>query len=239
MSPRGVPVDPAERAGRILDAAARLLLRYGHDRTTINDIAREAGVAKGSVYAHWRSRDRLFLALLRREQAVLLAQIGDRLNAAGRPADLELLLAESVRAYQRNPLVTAVLTRDAEILGGLARAAAEEGRPAGGITELLVRLRADGLVRTDRTLAEQVTVLSTVYLGYFLTAPLMPDEFRVPDDAVPGLVAETVWRALQRPEPLAPDEVTAMDRAVRDHVVRALAGAEKRLHAALTTEETA
>jgi AcrR family transcriptional regulator len=227
VSPRGVPVDPTERAGRILDAAARLLLRYGHDRTTINDIAREAGVAKGSVYAHWRSR----------EQAVLLAQIGDRLNAAGRPADLELLLAESVRAYQRNPLVTAVLTRDAEILGGLARAAAEEGRPTGGITELLVRLRADGLVRTDRTLAEQVTVLSTVYLGYFLTAPLMPDEFRVPDDAVPGLVAETVWRALQRPEPLAPDEVTAMDRAVRDHVVRALAGAEERLHAALTMEE--
>lgn len=239
MSPRGVPVDPVERAGRILDAAARLLLRYGHDRTTINDIAREAGIAKGSVYAHWRSRDQLFLALLRREQAALLAQIRDRLRAAARPADLELLLAESVRAYQRSPLVTAVLTRDAEILGSLARAAAEEGRPTGGITELLVTLRAGGLVRTDRTLAEQVTVLSAVYLGYFLTAPLMPDEFRVPDNAVPGLVAEAVWRTLQRAEPLTPDEVAEMDRAVRDHVDRSLAGAEKRLHAALTTEETA
>jgi AcrR family transcriptional regulator len=239
VSPRGVPVDPAERAGRILDAAARLLLRYGHDRTTINDIAREAGVAKGSVYAHWRSREGLFLALMRREQAVLLAELRDRLGAAPGPVDLELLLVESVRAYQRSPLVAAVLTRDTEVLGGLARAAAEEGRPTGGITVLISRLRADGLVRTDRTLAEQVTVLSAMFLGYFLTAPLMPDEFRVPEDAVPGLVAETVWRALQRPEPLTPDEVADMDRAVRDYVDRSLAVAEERLHAALTTEETA
>jgi AcrR family transcriptional regulator len=208
VSPRGVPVDPAERADRILDAAARLLLRYGHDRTTINDIAREAGIAKGSVYAHWRSRDRLFLALLRREQASLLTQVRDRLREAERPADLELLL------------------------GSLARAAAEEGRPTGGITELVATLRAAGLVRTDRTLAEQVTVLSAMFLGYFLTAPLMPDEFRVPDDAVPGLVAEAVWRTLQRPEPLTPDEKAEMDRAVRDHVARALAIAEERLHAA-------
>jgi AcrR family transcriptional regulator len=239
MSPRGVPVNPVERADRILDAAARLLLRYGHDRTTINDIAREAGVAKGSVYAHWRSRDRLFLALLRREQAVLLAQLRDRIGAAERPADLELLLVESVRAYQRSPLVAAVLTRDAEVLGSLARAAAEEGRPTGGITELVATLRAAGVIRTDRTLAEQVTVLSAMFLGYFLTAPLMPEEFRVPDDAVPGLVAEAVWRTLQRPEPLTPDEVTEMDRAVHDYIDRALAIAEQRLHAALTAEETA
>jgi AcrR family transcriptional regulator len=239
VSPRGVPVNPVERADRILDAAARLLLRYGHDRTTINDIAREAGVAKGSVYAHWRSRDRLFLALLRREQAVLLAQLRDRIGAAERPADLELLLVESVRAYQRSPLVAAVLTRDAEVLGSLARAAAEEGRPTGGITELVATLRAAGVIRTDRTLAEQVTVLSAMFLGYFLTAPLMPEEFRVPDDAVPGLVAEAVWRTLQRPEPLTPDEVTEMDRAVHDYIDRALAIAEQRLHAALTAEETA
>jgi AcrR family transcriptional regulator len=239
VSPRGVPVDPVERADRILDAAARLLLRYGHDRTTINDIAREAGIAKGSVYAHWRSRDRLFLALLRREQAVLLTQVRDRLRAAERPADLELLLAESVRAYQRSPLVIAVMTRDAEILGSLARAAAEEGRPTGGITELVATLRTEGLVRTDRTLPEQITVLSAMYLGYFLTAPLMPDDFRVPDDAVPGLVAEAVWRVLERPEPLTPDEVAAMDRAVRDHVDGALAIAEERLRSAHTTQETA
>ncbi|OZM82583.1 TetR/AcrR family transcriptional regulator [Pseudonocardia sp. MH-G8] len=221
VSPRGVPVDPAERAGRILDAAARLLLRYGHDRTTIGDIAREAGVAKGSVYAHWRSRDQLFLALLRREQVTVLRRVRDRVRAAGRPADLELVLAESVRAYQASPLVIAVLTRNTEILGGLARAAAGDGVRRGSIVELLATLRDGGWIRTDRTLAEQVTVLSAVYLGYFLTEPLLPGEFRVPDDAVAGLIAETVQRALCRPEPLTPDEVAAVDRAVHEHITAA------------------
>lgn len=240
MSPRGVPVDPAERAGRILDAAARLLLRYGHDRTTIGDVAREAGVAKGSVYAHWRSRDALFLALLRREQAAMLQQVRERLRTAGRPADLELLLAESVRAHQGNPLVTAVLTRDTEILGGLSRAAAAEGRRAGSIVELLGQLRDGGWIRTDRSLAEQVTVLSAVYLGHFLTEPLLPADFRVPADAVPGLIAETVRKALERPEPLTPDEVAAVDRTVHEYVARAADAAQERLRAAQPSgEETA
>jgi hypothetical protein len=166
-------------------------------------------------------------------------EVSARLRPTEPPADLELLLAESVRAYQRSPLVIAVMTRDAEILGSLARAAAEEGRPTGGITELVATLRTEGLVRTDRTLPEQITVLSAMYLGYFLTAPLMPDDFRVPDDAVPGLVAEAVWRVLERPEPFTPDEVAAMDRAVRDHVDGALAIAEERLRSAHTTQETA
>ncbi|MHA6624242.1 TetR/AcrR family transcriptional regulator [Pseudonocardia sichuanensis] len=228
MSPRGVPVDPAERAGRILDAAARLLLRYGHDRTTISDVAREAGVAKGSVYAHWRSRELLFLALLRREQAAVRAEVRDRLRAADRPADLELLIAESVRAYQRNPLVAAVLTRNTDVLGDLARVTGDQRSP-GSVVELLVALRAGGWIRTDRSLAEQVTVLTSVYLGYFLTEPLLPGEFHVPDDAVPGLIAETVRRALERPEPLGPDEVAAVDRVVHDHIAAAAAAAEERL----------
>jgi AcrR family transcriptional regulator len=222
-------VDPDERADRILDAAAQLLLRYGHNRITISDIAREAGVAKGSVYAHWRSRERLFLALLRRERAAVRTEVRDRLRAADRPADLELLLAESVRAYQRSPLVVAVLTRNTDVLGDLAKAAAEEGSPRGGTVELLVALRSGGWIRTDRTLAEQVTVLTSVYLGYFLTESLLPGEFHVPTDVVPDLIAETVRRALERPEPLTPDEVAAVDRVVHDHIAAAAAEAEERL----------
>jgi hypothetical protein len=47
-----------------------------------------------------------------------------------------------------------------------------------------------------------------------------------------------VWRALERPEPLSPEEVAAMDRAVHEHVAHALAAAERRA-AQLTEEETA
>src|SRR2546426_10017116 len=56
-----------ERGDRILDAAAELVLRWGYKKTTIDDIAKQAGVAKGTIYLHWKTREDLFLALITRE----------------------------------------------------------------------------------------------------------------------------------------------------------------------------
>lgn len=205
-----------ERAERILDAAAGLLLRYGYGKTTIEDVARAAGVAKGTVYLRWRTREQLFVALLRRERAALLDAVREAVAAVDRPADTRLLLTEIVRAYQLRPLLTAVLMRDTAVLGALAGAA--EGAPPGGIVEHLAELRDQRLIDTERSLPEQVTVLSSVFLGYFMTQPLMPSEFRVPDDAAPGLLAETIHRALERAEPLSDLEVAALDTATRGFV---------------------
>lgn len=45
------------RRDRILDAAERLLRHYGFGKTTISDIAREAGVGVGSVYLDFAGKD--------------------------------------------------------------------------------------------------------------------------------------------------------------------------------------
>lgn len=52
-----------ERRRQILDAAARLFLHYGHAKTTIADIAREAGVAVGTVYLDFPSKEDIVEAL--------------------------------------------------------------------------------------------------------------------------------------------------------------------------------
>ncbi|HTD14730.1 MAG TPA: helix-turn-helix domain-containing protein, partial [Chthoniobacterales bacterium] len=57
----------ALRAHRILDAAAQLLERWGYSRVTIDDIAKQADVGKGTVYLHWPNREALFMAVLQRE----------------------------------------------------------------------------------------------------------------------------------------------------------------------------
>jgi len=56
-----------QRADRILDAAAELMLRWGYNKTTVDDVAREGGVAKGRIYLHWKTREDLFTALMKRE----------------------------------------------------------------------------------------------------------------------------------------------------------------------------
>jgi AcrR family transcriptional regulator len=56
-----------EREKRILDAAAALFTHYGFDKTTVSDIAAEAGVSKGAIYLHFESKENLLEALLLRE----------------------------------------------------------------------------------------------------------------------------------------------------------------------------
>src|SRR5579862_3172179 len=57
---------PETRRAAILDAALRLFSQYGYRRTSIDDIAREAEIAKGSVYLSFKSKEGIFRALCER-----------------------------------------------------------------------------------------------------------------------------------------------------------------------------
>ena len=57
---RGAP--EAKRAA-ILEAAQKLFSQYGYRRTSIDDIAREAEIAKGTVYLSFKSKEEIFRAL--------------------------------------------------------------------------------------------------------------------------------------------------------------------------------
>ena len=71
MSPqRG---DAETRRAAILDAALRVFGQYGYRRTTMDDIAREAGIAKGTIYLSFASKEEVFQALSRRLAQRMLA----------------------------------------------------------------------------------------------------------------------------------------------------------------------
>ena len=63
---------------RILDAAQALFWRYGVRRTSIDDVAQEAGVAKGTVYLYFDSKETLFFEVAER----LCAEVWGLMNAA-------------------------------------------------------------------------------------------------------------------------------------------------------------
>jgi TetR/AcrR family transcriptional repressor of nem operon len=54
---------PEVRRGEILDAAARVFVEKGPSVATLDDVAAEAGVAKGTVYLYFDSKERLLLSL--------------------------------------------------------------------------------------------------------------------------------------------------------------------------------
>jgi AcrR family transcriptional regulator len=111
----------AERERRILDIAADLLLRHGYRRVTIDDIAQGAGIGKGTIYLHWKTREALFAAVFEREVQGAV----DGLVQALRTDPDGFLLHRMARAYflaiVERPLLRGFLLGDPELLGRLAR----------------------------------------------------------------------------------------------------------------------
>ncbi|MFM7848685.1 MAG: TetR/AcrR family transcriptional regulator [Rubrivivax sp.] len=71
---------PQERAGQILDFAAKLIIEEGLTELSMERLGREAGISKALIYNYFPNRNDLLRELLKREMEVLrerqLAQIG-------------------------------------------------------------------------------------------------------------------------------------------------------------------
>ncbi|GAA1625661.1 helix-turn-helix domain-containing protein [Nonomuraea maheshkhaliensis] len=232
------PQDPArqvERAHRILDAVAELVLRWGYDKTTIDDIAQRAGVAKGTIYLHWKTRDDIFAALLRRERVSLVEAVRDR-----EPATLSELFGEFSRALLRRPLLHAVLSGDSEVLGKLTRQKRENAarlRIDGPFEAYVARLIELGAVREQP--GHHVLVTTSIVYGFLFLPGGLPgeqgDEGRPSGDHIADLVADTIERTMSTGKPL-----DAAAKAVADATLAFLdAAAElagRRLAASLGAE---
>jgi AcrR family transcriptional regulator len=219
-----------ERAHRILDAAAALILRWGYNKTTIDDVARQAGVAKGTIYLHWNTREELFVALMKRERLALGEDFKQRITNDPAGWTLRGILKHSALALMQRPLLKAVLLRDMDVIGKLAHtehSSAAYIERLSGFRAYLEFLREHDLVRTDLNLRAQVYIVSAIFMGFFLVAPLMPDELTLSDEELADLLAETVHRTLESGRAVAADELQTISQTFMQYVNRAMAVAEE------------
>lgn len=78
----GSASETSSRSDTIIDAAERLFTRFGYRRTVMDDVAGEAGVAKGTLYLYFDSKAALFRALQTRNVA-LAERLCDEAEARG------------------------------------------------------------------------------------------------------------------------------------------------------------
>jgi AcrR family transcriptional regulator len=97
---RAAHLGPERRRPEVLDAALKLFLVGGYDGTSMQAVADEAGVTKPVVYACFSSKDELFRALLRREEARILAEIQGAFEDADL-SDPETTLTEGFTGFLR------------------------------------------------------------------------------------------------------------------------------------------
>jgi AcrR family transcriptional regulator len=196
------------RAERILDAAAELVLRWGYKRVTVEEIARRAGVGKGTVYLHWKTREALFLAVLLRDSIDILDELIEAVQRE--PAEIlpHLQARRVFLAVMRRPLLRAMFSRDIEVLGELAHEksiASVRTQKTDLATELYDLLRMHCVMRTDMDAATQRYALSAVTTGFYLVEPLITGMPEPELEAKADAISATVRNAFEPTAPPEPD----------------------------------
>jgi AcrR family transcriptional regulator len=97
---RAAHLGPERRRPQVLDAALELFLERGYEGTSMDSVARAAGVTKPVVYACFAGKDELFRALLRREEERILAEI-QAAFAASDLSDPQATLIEGFTGFLR------------------------------------------------------------------------------------------------------------------------------------------
>lgn len=113
--------DNKEREKRILDVAADLFIHYGFDKTTVSDIAREAGISKGTIYLHFKGKDALLEGLVIRETQAYAEKWLDLLEADPNGGTIAAMYKNSLYALNDRPFMAAMFTQDGRVLGNYLR----------------------------------------------------------------------------------------------------------------------
>ncbi|MDI3315738.1 MAG: TetR/AcrR family transcriptional regulator [Mycobacterium sp.] len=113
--------DKSERRGQIIAAAKEVFAHKGFHATTIADIAKRAGLAYGSVYWYFDSKDELFHALMAVEEAALRAHLAAAVAAPPDGANGVAVFRTAVQAtfefFEADKATVKLLFRDAYTLG--------------------------------------------------------------------------------------------------------------------------
>lgn len=124
----------------ILDAANELLGRHGYNKMTVDDLANEVGIGKGTIYLHFPSKEEVVLSTIDRMVDRLLVKLAEIAEGPG-----------SVSARLESMLVTRILYRFDN-----------RHHDSKSMDELLSALRTAYLARRERYFAAEAAVIAEV-----------------------------------------------------------------------------
>lgn len=197
----------AAKRERILDAAQRLFLDAGYGAASMEAIARAAGVAKQTLYAHFGTKAGLFGAIMRERCDWLLEPLP---AADDRDHDPAIALAAIGRRFLEIVLAPEAMARFRVVMAEHARFpelaevfyAAGPARAGAGLAEYLARLHRRGLLRVGDPAAAASRFFGMLRGDLFLRC-LLGLKPRATTEEIESVVAGAVgtFLAAHRPPP--------------------------------------
>lgn len=194
------------RPSEIIEAAIEVFGERGFGKARLEDVAHKAGVAKGTVFVYFATKEDLFRAVA---QTVLSAHLR---RLQGTAADLDRPLAETVPALLaqaarvigegRLPAMMRLLIAESRTFPDLAHVWHDEvvSKVLGLVTDALERAQARGEIRPGDVQLQAISII-----GPMLAAALFREVFRdtapLPDlQELAAQHARTVLQGLLAPD---------------------------------------
>ena len=163
----------------IIDAAVSLFGEKGFDKTSIEAIARAAGIGKGTIYGYFRAKEDIFLAYCEDEIDYAFGVLAAKSDPQAPVLEqLVILFMSQFRFVTRNREFGRLLAREIAFPREASREKSREveARYLQGVGALLVRARkrgelkpeVDTLLATGHLYAIYLLMLSSWYSGHLL-----------------------------------------------------------------------
>lgn len=155
--------DAAARRSEILDAAEKLFCTKGYDATSTGDILRELGIARGTLYYHFKSKEDILDAMIDRLTQALAARAAGVLDRKDIPVLQRLtLMMQSLQV--NNALGHEIMSQVHKPQNALMHQKMQERMLTAVVplvTSLLQEAREQGLCQTRYP--EEVTEMTLLY----------------------------------------------------------------------------
>jgi AcrR family transcriptional regulator len=171
------PRDPKARTrARILRTATELFQKQGYRHTSVDDVARESGVAKGTVYLHFKNKAELLFHAIAEEKKKFVGEflplLTEKMGASER---LRRYIELSLLAVETAPLISKLMSGDRELLLFLEElgpdvAAQMQQQQTDGMTALL-----EGVGYFDRLTPSEREDRIVAFKGILYTATQLMD----------------------------------------------------------------
>lgn len=188
---------PDEISERILDAAQKLFVHYGYDKTTISEIAEAAKISKSTLYLRWKKKEDIFQKLLWRESSRLMLDWFDRIEADPQGGTYGSVMRHAVAAFFENPFLKAIYSNDRRVIGASLQQI--------GLTDLFLKrmaffkqffysMQQAGVVRSDIDAPTLVYLLNALNFGLMQFSEVIPPEHSPPTEATLTMMVELIER---------------------------------------------
>lgn len=196
--------EPDEINQRVMTATCELLVHYGYDKTTMDDIARKAQVARSTIYQRWGKKEDLFRALLWHEVRDYMHIWLDQVDADPAGGTIGGMFRNGMRALLQNPLLSALFGQRQSLsfiramLGNMDLSRMYNQRIQMS-QAFLTQLKKAGVVRDDLDLAAGAYIVNCLQLGFLQMEELLDDTNTLTVQQKVNALADMVDRYLSPP----------------------------------------